>query len=64
MHVYAKLANFTPKSRLRSVNLRQSYQCILKGAKLKRIPTQKQRELVKGLKEISYKRGLVVNFEV
>ena len=31
---------------------------------MKRIPTQKQSELVKGLQGISYKRGLVVNFEL
>ena len=33
-------------------------------SKFKRIPTQKQRELVRGLQRISYKRGLVVNFEL
>ena len=38
-----------------------THQCVIKGTKLKRNPTQKQRELVKGLQGISYKRGLVVN---
>ena len=53
MHIYVSVASFAPKPRFRSENLWQSHQRILKIAKLKRIPIQRQRELVKGLQGIS-----------
>ena len=48
MHVYVRLANFTPSL----------------AFEIEKNPTQKQRELVKGLQRISYKRGSMMTFEL
>ena len=51
MHIYVQPTTFLLKPLNYNVQLSQSHQCILKGAKLKRIPTQKQCEVVKVCKK-------------
>ena len=62
MHVYVRLANFNSQAsfpKCKPVTISSVYS---QRSKVEKIPTQKQRELVKVLQGISYKRGLVVNF--